>query len=88
LDQIGTFLDDLSAARRDQDEDRLGALFHRLKSAAQMAGAERLGQHAQALDRTDPPYDTDRLDDVARVARRTRTALDDRLHVLADTVSR
>jgi PAS domain S-box-containing protein len=78
-DQVDAFVDDLAAARRTGDDERLGDLFHTMKSAAQLVGAERLGQLARQLDRADPPYPPDRLDAIAEAARETQTALDEQL---------
>jgi len=78
-DQADAFVDDLAAARDTGDDERLGDLFHSMKSAAQLVGAERLGQLAQTLDRTDPPYPPDRLDAIATAARETKAALDEKI---------
>ncbi len=78
-DQADAFVDDLAAARDVGDDERLGDLFHSMKSAAQLVGAERLGRLAQALDRTDPPYPSDRLDAIAEAARDTLAALDEHI---------
>ena len=81
-DQADAFVDDLAAARDTDDDERLGDLFHSMKSAAQLVGAERLGQLAKTLDHTDPPYPPDRLDAIAEAARETRAALDESIEDL------
>jgi HPt (histidine-containing phosphotransfer) domain-containing protein len=81
-DQADAFVDDLAAARDTGDDERLGDLFHSMKSAAQLVGAERLGRLARELDRTDPPYPPDRLDAIAEAARETRAALDESIEDL------
>ncbi|WP_118840613.1 PAS domain S-box protein [Salinibacter ruber] len=81
-DQADAFVDDLAAARDTGDDGRLGDLFHSMKSAAQLVGAERLGQLAKTLDHTDPPYPPDRLDAIAEAARETRAALDESIEDL------
>lgn len=78
-DQADAFVDDLAAARDTGDDGRLGDLFHSMKSAAQLVGAERLGQLAKTLDHTDPPYPPDRLNAIAEAAREARAALDERI---------
>jgi HPt (histidine-containing phosphotransfer) domain-containing protein len=81
-DQADAFVDDLAAARDTGDDERLGDLFHSMKSAAQLVGAERLGRLAKTLDHTDPPYPPDRLDAIAEAARETRAALDESIEDL------
>ena len=81
-DQAEAFTDDLAAARDTGDDDRLRNLFHSMKSAAQLVGAERLGRLARDLDRTNPPYPPDRLDAIFEAARKTRAALDERIEDL------
>jgi Response regulators consisting of a CheY-like receiver domain and a winged-helix DNA-binding domain len=77
--QADAFVDDLAAARDTGDDERLGDLFHSMKSAAQLVGAERLGQLAKTLDATEPPYSPDRLDAIAEAAREAQAALDEKI---------
>jgi len=77
--QADAFVDDLAAARDTGDDERLGNLFHSMKSAAQLVGAERLGQLAKTLDATEPPYSPDRLDAIAEAAREAQAALDEKI---------
>jgi HPt (histidine-containing phosphotransfer) domain-containing protein len=73
--QAMTFLEDLEAARCRGDDERLGELFHWLKSSAHMVGATSLAERLERLHEQDPPYDDEDLVEVATAVREAARAL-------------
>ena len=74
-EQATTFLEELEAARCRGDDERLRELFHWLKSSAHMVGAASLAERLETLHEQGPPYDDERLVEVAVAVREAARAL-------------
>lgn len=82
VEQVDTFVDDLTAAREDNDVARIAQRIHWMKSPAHMVKAHPLTRQLRALDASEPPYDDDALDEVVTAARAAQAAMRDRLAAL------